>query len=107
VLTNLIDNALRHTPAQGRIQVEASVEDAGVRVRVLDTGSGIPADKRDLLFERPSPVSDVRGRTSGGLGLLIVKRILNLHGSSIHLEEIAGHGAVFSFALPVAQSSNR
>ena len=107
VLTNLIDNALRHTPAQGRIQVEASVEDAGVRVRVLDTGSGIPADKRDLLFERPSPVSDGRGRTSGGLGLLIVKRILNLHGSSIHLEEIAGHGAVFSFALPVAQSSNR
>ena len=102
VLTNLIDNALRHTPAQGRILVEASVDAAVVRVRVLDTGCGIPADNRDLLFERPSPVSDVRGRASGGLGLLIVKRILNLHGSSIHLEESADHGAIFCFALPAA-----
>jgi signal transduction histidine kinase len=102
VLTNLIDNALRHTPPHGEVRVEASVDADAVRVRVRDTGSGIPADRRALLFERPSPISDPRGRTSGGLGLLIVKRILSLHGSSIRLEEAAGPGAAFSFALRAA-----
>jgi signal transduction histidine kinase len=103
VLTNLIDNALRYTPPQGRILVEAGVDaDGAVRVRVQDSGSGIPQAKRALLFERPSPISDARGRTAGGLGLLIVKRILNLHGSSIQLEDSAEPGAAFSFALPVA-----
>jgi signal transduction histidine kinase len=103
VLTNLIDNALRYTPPQGRILVEAGVDaDGAVRVRVQDSGSGIPQAKRALLFERPSPISDARGRTAGGLGLLIVKRILNLHGSSIRLEDSTEPGAAFSFALPVA-----
>lgn len=102
VLTNLIDNALRHTPPQGRVHVEASVDEGAVRVRVQDSGSGIPAEKRAWLFERPSPISDSRSRTSGGLGLLIVKRILSLHGSSIRLEDSAGPGAAFSFALPAA-----
>jgi len=102
VLTNLIDNALRHTPPQGRVHVAASVDQGAVRVRVQDTGIGIPADRRALLFERPSPMGEGRGRTAGGLGLLIVKRILNLHGSSIRLEETGEPGAAFSFALPAA-----
>ncbi len=102
VLTNLLDNALRHTPAGGQVTVELKSDAGSVRVRVTDTGSGIPSPLRGHLFERPSPLRDGMGRSSGGLGLIIVKRILNLHGSSIRLEEEPHPGATFSFALPVA-----
>ena len=106
VLTNLIDNALRHTPAGG--QIELALRHAGegtaqhVEVCVADSGSGVPDALRGQLFERPSPLRDGQGRTSGGLGLLIVKRILSLHGSQIQLDPGAGVGARFRFALPAA-----
>jgi signal transduction histidine kinase len=102
VLTNLLDNALRHTPAGGRVDLELHPAEGAVQVRVADTGSGVPDDLRPQLFERPSPLRDGSGRTSGGLGLLIVKRILSLHGSSIRLESPDAPGAAFSFALPAA-----
>ena len=102
VLTNLIDNALRHVPAGGWIRVELAREDGRVQVRVSDNGGGIPGAMRADLFDRPSPLRDGYGRSSGGLGLIIVKRILSLHDSVIRLEEREGAGAVFSFALPAA-----
>ena len=102
VLTNLLDNALRHTPAGGTVRLELHGLDGNVQVRVADTGSGIPDTLRPQIFERPSPLRDGTGRTSGGLGLLIVKRILSLHDSSIRLETDNGTGAAFSFALPTA-----
>lgn len=102
VLTNLLDNALRHTPGGGRVRVELSAADGLVRVRVADSGSGIPPAQRGHLFERPSPLRDGSGRGTGGLGLLIVKRILKLHDSQIRLEDEAGPGAAFSFELPTA-----
>lgn len=102
VLTNLLDNALRHTPAGGTVRLELHARDGNVQVRVADTGSGIPDALRPQIFERPSPLRDGTGRTSGGLGLLIVKRILSLHDSSIRLETDSGAGAAFIFALPTA-----
>lgn len=102
VLTNLLDNALRHTPPGGRVSLELRSEGGVVQVRVADTGSGIPDDLRSQLFDRPSPLRDGSGRASGGLGLLIVKRILSLHDSAIRLESRSGPGAAFSFALPAA-----
>ena len=102
VLTNLLDNALRHTPAGGAVRLELSTAGHNVQVRVADTGSGVPDALRAQLFERPSPLRDGSGRTSGGLGLLIVKRILSLHDSGIRLESDTAAGAVFSFALPTA-----
>jgi signal transduction histidine kinase len=102
VLTNLLDNALRHTPAGGRIRVELVDEHGRVRVRVSDSGRGIPAEIRAHLFERPSPLGGGDGRSSGGLGLIIVKRILSLHDSAILLDEQEEAGAAFSFALPAA-----
>jgi signal transduction histidine kinase len=102
VLTNLLDNALRHTPAGGSVRLELHAVDGNVQVRVADTGSGIPDHLRPQLFERPSPLRDGTGRSSGGLGLLIVKRILSLHDSSIRLEAQSGPGTAFSFALPAA-----
>jgi len=102
VLANLLDNALRHTPPGGRVTLELHAADGGVQVRVADTGSGIPDSLRPQIFERPSPLRAGSGRTSGGLGLLIVKRILSLHDSAIRLESRPGPGAAFSFALPAA-----
>lgn len=102
VLTNLLDNALRHTPAGGWVAVELTREDGHVGVRVCDNGGGIPAEIRADLFERPSPLRGGDGRASGGLGLLIVKRILKLHDSVIRLDERVEAGTAFSFALPAA-----
>ena len=97
VLTNLLDNAIRHTPAGGEIVVQLRPDKEGVRVEISDTGPGIPNELRPSLFTRPM-FSSAGGR-SGGLGLVIVQRILQLHGSDIRLLPRADKGAVFSFPL--------
>jgi len=97
VLTNLLDNAIRHTPAGGEIMVRLLQDKAGVRVEISDTGPGIPSELRTAIFTRPM-FSSAGGRT-GGLGLVIVRRILQLHGSDIRLMPRLDKGAVFSFLL--------
>lgn len=97
VLTNLLDNAIRHTPAGGEIMVQLRQDKAGVQVEISDTGPGIPSELRTAIFTRPM-FSSAGGR-SGGLGLVIVKRILQLHGSDIRLLPRVDKGAVFSFLL--------
>lgn len=100
VLTNLLDNAIRHTPAGGFVTVALRREGPQVLVTVSDTGPGIAPQLLEKLFRRPfSQGTDGR---NGGLGLLIVQRILQLHGSSIELRSEAGKGAVFCFALQAA-----
>ena len=97
VLTNLLDNAIRHTPAGGEIVVKLQpCVGGGIEVEVSDTGPGIPGELRGGLFTRP--VFSTGGR-SGGLGLMIVHRMLQLHGSDIRLLQRPGSGAVFSFKL--------
>ena len=97
VLTNLLDNAIRHTPQGGEIAVQLRAKGAGVRVEISDTGPGISGELRQKLFTRP--VFSSSGGRVGGLGLVIVKRILQLHGSEIDLLQRADKGAVFSFQL--------
>ncbi|MDZ4355947.1 MAG: HAMP domain-containing sensor histidine kinase, partial [Variovorax sp.] len=97
VLTNLLDNAIRHTPAGGEIEVRLRPSDAGVAVQVSDTGPGIPGELQKGLFTRPAFAGG--GTRGGGLGLMIVQRILQLHGSDIRLVPQAGKGAVFLFRL--------
>jgi signal transduction histidine kinase len=102
VLTNLIDNALRHTPEGGQIELALSHEPGGkVVVRVEDNGSGIASEHLPNLFERDSPLRAApRKHAGGGLGLLITKRILELHGSTIEAISARGRGAIFIFSLP-------
>jgi two-component system OmpR family sensor kinase len=106
VIENLIDNALRYTPEGGSIIVEALPEEERITVKVSDTGSGIPPEDIPHLFDRFSR----RGRngedsTSGsGLGLIISKRILELHGSDIEVRSIVNVGTTISFSLPVYHS---
>ncbi|MGV8920003.1 MAG: ATP-binding protein [Pseudomonas sp.] len=101
VLTNLIDNAIRHTPSGGTIEVELQHQAERVKVIVSDTGPGIPEELLESLFRRP--FSQAGDRRSGGLGLLIVRRILQLHDCEIHLEALPGRGATFCFSLPATQ----
>ena len=108
VLTNLIGNALRHTPEGGKITLDLEHDSKNVVVvRVSDTGSGIAEEHLAKLFERSSPLRQSSGKTHGGagLGLLITKRILQLHGSTIEaLSE--GRGAMFTFNLPTMANLN-
>lgn len=100
VLTNLLDNAVRHTPAGGEIEVRLWPQGAKVMVQINDSGPGIPQELRSDLFIRPSIVSHAR-RHASGLGLMIVKRILQLHDSDITLVEQQNSGACFRFSVPV------
>ncbi|CAM3594934.1 HAMP domain-containing sensor histidine kinase [Rouxiella silvae] len=100
VMTNLLDNAIRFTPDHGTIEIRLWPQKEKVMVQLNDTGPGIAAELKADLFIRPSILSTGRKR-AGGLGLMIVKRILELHGSDIALIENPGKGACFEFSVPV------
>lgn len=99
VLTNLFDNALRHTPEGGEIEIGLVPQGPMVEVTLSDSGPGIAADLREGLFLRPFTIGGAR--RDGGLGLRIVHRILQLHGLEIRLIDLPGRGASFRFSLPV------
>ncbi|MFT3816839.1 MAG: HAMP domain-containing sensor histidine kinase [Rubrivivax sp.] len=105
VLDNLLDNALRHTPEGGAIEVALAPAADALQVTVTDSGPGIAPELREGLFQRPFTVGGER--RGGGLGLRIVHRILELHGRAIALVERPGRGACFSFSLPVAAQPGR
>lgn len=98
VLTNLIDNALRHAPAGGHVQVALRADAESVHVRVSDDGPGVDPMVRATLFQAPAAPGPRRSG-GGGLGLLIVQRIVQLHGRDIALHD-SDAGAVFEFSLP-------
>jgi signal transduction histidine kinase len=104
VLTNLLDNAIRHTPDGGEIKVRLRRADRGVEVLVSDSGPGVPEALQNSLFTRPAGRVGWRygPEVAGGLGLLIVRRILQLHDSDVRLDEQPGSGAVFRFLLQAA-----
>ncbi|HUP23133.1 MAG TPA: ATP-binding protein [Thermoanaerobaculia bacterium] len=95
-LINLLDNAVEATQAPGQIRVSAQRLDNHLRIRVADTGPGIPADARDKLF---MPYFSTKGRGTG-LGLAIVHRIVSDHHGTIRVEDNVPHGAVFTIELP-------
>lgn len=99
VLTNLLNNALRHTPAGGEIQLEAEPSGDAVRFQVTDTGSGIPPPYLERIFER---FAQVPGQTKGGagLGLPISQTIVHSHGGEITVQSRLGEGSSFTFDLP-------
>jgi signal transduction histidine kinase len=98
-LQNLVANALRFTPDDGRIALSTSVVDDSVRITVADTGPGIPPDHLPLIFDRFSKVDASRKAAGGsGLGLSIVKAIIERHGGRISARNDGG--AVFEIILP-------
>lgn len=108
VLRNLLDNALAHTDSGGTITVSAQRSDAWVEVSVIDTGEGIPEADLPFIFERFYRVDKSRSRATGGtgLGLTIVKRLVEAHGGKIEVQSEPGKGSRFVFTVPVSISGN-
>ena len=103
VLTNLLDNALRHTPKGGSVAVCAHATDDDVIIEVSDTGDGIPGEHVDRLFDRFYRVDAARDRGHGGagIGLAIAKAFVDGHGGGITAaSDGPGQGSTFSFSLP-------
>ncbi|KGT94980.1 histidine kinase [Erwinia typographi] len=100
VLTNLIDNAFRHTPEEGLIEIRLYQQTGKVMVQVNDSGPGIAEEQKNDLFFRPT-LLNMRKHRVGGLGLIIVRRILQLHDSDIQLVDRPQRGACFEFSVPV------
>lgn len=103
-LDNLVDNALRHTPAGGSIRLHAALIEARVRVTVEDNGIGISPEHQTRVFERFYRVDRSR-RDPGagaGLGLAITRRIVELHGGDIQVHSRSGAGSAFALTLPLA-----
>ncbi|MGH7675173.1 MAG: ATP-binding protein, partial [Gemmatimonadales bacterium] len=104
ILTNLYDNALRHTPAGGRIHVTADVVHDSVVVAVHDTGTGIASEHLPRIFERFYRVDPGRAREGGGsgLGLAIVKHLIEGHGGRVEAESRLGQGTTIRMNFPTA-----
>jgi signal transduction histidine kinase len=102
VLSNLVGNALRHTPAGGTVRIQARRAAAGVQVEVHDTGEGIDAQDLPHIFERFYRGDKSRTRATGGagLGLAIAKGIVEAHGGEIRVESAPGQGTTLVFQLP-------
>jgi len=102
VLLNLVGNAIKFTPAGGRIRVRLVPGDGHVRVEVQDTGIGIAAHHRERLFEKFFQVdaSSTRERGGAGLGLAISRALIDAHGGTMGVESEVGRGSTFWFQLP-------
>ncbi|HXP93124.1 MAG TPA: ATP-binding protein [Candidatus Binatia bacterium] len=103
VFVNLLDNALRHTPAGGSVTVTVERQDDEAVFSVHDTGIGIPYNDLPHIFERFYVVERSRAReiSGTGLGLSIAKQLLEAHGGSISAESVLGSGATFTCRIPV------
>jgi signal transduction histidine kinase len=108
VVLNLLDNAIKYTPAGGAITVDASLAqtDGGPRVvcAVRDSGEGIPADDLPHIFDKLYRARRAGGRPveGSGLGLTIAQQIIHAHGGEIIVDSTLGKGSTFTFSLPVS-----
>lgn len=102
VLQNLVDNAFKYTPDGGSITIQLTPTSAGIQVKVADTGIGIAPEDQAYIFERYKQLHrDDMPKKGMGIGLAIVKKILELHQSTIQVSSEPGQGAAFWFILPV------
>ena len=102
VLTNILSNAIRHTPKQGYILIRVSDAPDNLRVCVTDNGPGIPPEDQPHVFQKFYVVNDGHGLSRLGLGLYIARAIVELHGGRIWLESEFGEGCTFCFQVPKA-----
>ena len=104
-LENLIGNAVKYSEAESPIALELKIESQSIDVSIVDSGQGIPEDQKDLIFERFKRADGVvlrKGQTSSGLGLSIVKMLVDAMGGEILLSSEMGVGSTFTIKLPRA-----
>jgi signal transduction histidine kinase len=106
VLDNFVSNAIKFTPAGGRVIVTTTVCEDGVEVQVADTGVGVPPEELPRLFQRffRTHAATTQAIPGTGLGLAIAKAIVDGHGGRIDVESEEGTGTIFRFRLPAAVS---
>ncbi|MEP7028612.1 MAG: ATP-binding protein, partial [Candidatus Eisenbacteria bacterium] len=104
ILRNLLDNALRHTPRGGRVTISACTLGPGAEVSIRDTGEGIAPEHLPHVFERLYRADPSRDRRTGGagLGLSVVRRLVEAHGGGASIESLPGEGTTARFTLPFA-----
>jgi len=109
ILVNLITNAIKYSPQRTSVVLTASVHDQAVRVEIKDRGIGIKSEDQTRLFKKFQRVADPSTReTPGtGLGLYIVRGLVELHGGSIDVKSTYGKGSTFAFTLPLAPARSR
>lgn len=109
VFTNLIDNALRHTPEGGNVKIKSSRKGSNALFEVQDSGQGIHEDDLPFVFERfyKADKARTRGKSGTGLGLAIVKNIIHAHGGSIEVRSKLGQGTTFIIELPIKMQNER
>lgn len=104
VFTNLVENAIKHTPAGGEVRLTAGLEENHICVQVQDTGEGIPHEEQKRIFERFYQLDKSRrggGRRGVGLGLAIAQEIVWAHGGKVSVESQPGQGSTFIVKLPL------
>ncbi len=105
-ISNLIDNAIRHTPEEGKVSIAPTNRDTSyVSVAVIDTGKGIPEEDVSRIFDRFYRVEKSRtpnNEGGAGLGLAIARRIFELHGSTLSIQSVLNEGTTFKFMLPTS-----
>src|SRR5262249_4353888 len=107
VVVNLLDNAIKYTPAKGRVSVSVTKQDSRAVLEVADNGIGISADDLPHIFDRFYRADKTRSRQMGGtgLGLSIVRSICIAHNGKVSVTSSEGQGSVFHVELPLASNS--
>jgi signal transduction histidine kinase len=101
VVFNLVSNAVKFTPGDGRIDISARVENGHVEVDVADTGPGIASEDRETIFEEFEQTAAGRQVEGTGLGLPLSRKLVELHGGRLWVESEVGRGSTFRFTIPV------
>ncbi len=106
-LSNLVDNAVKHSDHEGTVSISASVVGEFVEIVVADRGVGIPTRDLDRIFERFYRVDRARSRETGGtgLGLAIVRHVASNHGGDVHVKSREGEGSTFTLRIPLATAA--
>jgi signal transduction histidine kinase len=100
---NLLDNALKYTPEGGSVTITASIQDGRAVVRFGDNGVGIPAAERGRIWERLYRGDKSRSQRGLGLGLSVVKAVVEAHGGAASVSSEPGQGSEFTVTLPAAK----
>ena len=101
VLANLVDNAVKYTPRGGRVRIALETDAQNLRITVADTGIGIPKEEHALIWQRLYRSRNARNEKGIGLGLSIIKAVVDAHGGHITLDSAPGKGSTFTLVLPV------
>ncbi len=107
IFSNLLGNALKFTPPGGRISVDARPAEGSVVIAVRDTGPGIAAAEIPLLFARYRQTASGRRELGTGLGLYVVRSLVEAHGGTVRVESELGRGTAFFVSLPAVAARSQ